>query len=80
MDYSMPECNGPEATRQIRELLNERGVPKKDQPFICLLTAYVEKKFHIKAMEAGMDCSVPKPIFKDSLRKILVKTNLLGSQ
>ena len=28
MDYSMPDCNGPEATRQIRELLNERGVPR----------------------------------------------------
>ena len=36
----MPQMSGPDATRAIREFLNDRGVPRNDQPFICLLTAY----------------------------------------
>ena len=40
MDFSMPECDGPEATKQIREYLT---MEKSDrQPMICCCTAYCE--------------------------------------
>ncbi len=55
MDYSMPDINGPEASKRIREFLTERGIPRKSQPYICLLTAYSGKKYHENALEAGMD-------------------------
>lgn len=40
MDFSMPECNGCEATRLIRAFLEEKEAPTT--PFICCVTAYSE--------------------------------------
>ena len=44
MDYSMPVCNGGEATKQIRLLLfnSDTNLP---QPFICCLTSYAERNY-----------------------------------
>ena len=65
MDYSMPDCNGPEATKRIREFLNQRGIPRKKQPYICLLTAYSGKSYKKNAIESGMDACLNKPVFKN---------------
>lgn len=46
MDFSMPDCDGCEATRKIRRYLDEQDLP---QPFICCLTAYTEKEYKIAA-------------------------------
>ena len=47
MDFSMPECNGADATRAIRELIRkqseEPSTKQLQQPLICCLTAYQEK-------------------------------------
>lgn len=37
MDYSMPNCNGCDATREIRDYLSQQDV---SIPYICCLTAY----------------------------------------
>ena len=42
MDFSMPVCNGDEATRDIRRFIAEEGAGLA-QPFICCLTSYKEK-------------------------------------
>ena len=39
IDYSMPILTGPEATFEIRKILAVAGYVK-DQPLICLVTAY----------------------------------------
>lgn len=52
MDFSMPCCDGCEATRQIRSYLTRLNLAV---PYICCLTAYSEKKYLVAATEAGMD-------------------------
>ena len=42
MDYSMPECNGTEATTAIRKIVQNRQAIIGVQPLICCLTAYSE--------------------------------------
>ena len=80
MDYSMPQMNGPDSTRAIRQFLNDRGVPRNNQPFICLLTAYQDVSYQNLSIESGMDACAMKPIFKNELTKILAKTTLLDWQ
>ena len=44
LDYSMPECDGPTATVEIRRLLGgDHTAPI--QPFICCVTAYTGESF-----------------------------------
>ena len=43
MDYSMPECDGPQATQAIREIMSKEGIERDSQPFIACLSAYNEK-------------------------------------
>ena len=44
LDYSMPECDGPTATVEIRRLLGGVGTAPI-QPFICCVTAYTGESF-----------------------------------
>jgi PAS domain S-box-containing protein len=61
MDVQMPEMNGLDATRRIRELERESGghVP------IIAMTARAMKGDREKCLEAGMDEYISKPIHKD---------------
>ncbi len=69
MDVQMPEMDGIEATKQIREWELKQGghVP------IVALTAGVLKEEAEKCMKAGMDGFLAKPIEQANLRKILEK-------
>ena len=62
MDYSMPEMDGPTATRAIRRLLEESAT-EQERPLICGCSAYATTKFQDRAKEAGMDRYEIKPIF-----------------
>jgi two-component system, cell cycle response regulator DivK len=59
MDLLMPVMNGYEATRQIKAY-------KKDLPIIAQ-TAFTMTEDRKKALEAGCDDYIPKPIEKDIL-------------
>ncbi|MHA4894118.1 PAS domain S-box protein [Pedobacter sp. PWIIR3] len=61
MDVQMPEMNGYEATRQIRETDAGRQVP------ILALTAGNVKSEKEKCLEAGMDDFILKPIVESTL-------------
>jgi len=69
MDIQMPDMDGMEATKAIREL------ERQDQrtPIIAL-TAHALKSDHDKYIEIGMDSCLTKPISKNKLCIILVKT------
>jgi CheY-like chemotaxis protein len=63
----MPEMNGYEATREIRQLENGRRVP------IIALTAGTVSGEREKCIEAGMDDYLTKPVLKDTLEEAIHK-------
>ena len=68
MDVSMPEMDGYEATRAIREL--ENGAKRQRMPIVCL-TAHVMASDVERSKEAGMDDYLSKPISKEKLETVL---------
>ena len=66
MDVQMPEMDGLEATRRIRE-----DFPADCQPYIIAMTAGAMQSDHERCLEAGMDEYVTKPVQLDQLRNFL---------
>lgn len=66
MDCQMPEMDGLEATRKIRE--NERALKMNHVPIIAM-TGNAFEKDRKKCFEAGMDDFLPKPVEPDILFK-----------
>ncbi len=60
MDCEMPEMDGYEATRHIREF--ERNLKKSKPVKIVALTAHAFSEFRQKALDSGMDDHLAKPI------------------
>jgi len=65
MDVQMPEMNGFEATRAIRNLERGRRIP------IVAMTAHAMKGDREKCLDAGMDDYVSKPINPDVLYRVI---------
>ncbi len=68
MDIQMPHMDGLEATRTIRAATGEpwSGIP------IVALTAYALSQDRSKALAAGMDAYVPKPINFEELEREII--------
>ena len=65
MDLSLPEIDGWEATRRLKNDESAKGIP------IIALTAHAMSGDREKALEAGADEYEPKPVdFKRLLEKI----------
>jgi len=67
MDIRMPEMNGLEATRIIRQRWPDNG------PKIVAITAYALEGDKEKCIEAGMDDYISKPIRVNELAEVLSK-------
>lgn len=65
MDRHMPELDGIEATKRIRELPGQR-------PYIVAMTASAFADDRAACLEAGMDDFVAKPARLDDLRRVLL--------
>jgi signal transduction histidine kinase/ActR/RegA family two-component response regulator len=69
MDIQMPEMDGMEATRRIRQEL-----PKHKQPLIIALTADALQKSRKEYMDAGMDDVLYKPVQTRKLMELLARS------
>ncbi len=67
MDVAMPEMDGLDATRAIREKEKSLG----GHVVIVAMTAFATKEYHEKCLEAGMDAYVTKPVRIDELNTTL---------
>jgi signal transduction histidine kinase/CheY-like chemotaxis protein len=68
MDCQMPEVDGLDAARQIRE---EEGASGRSRIPIVAVTAHALPEFRALCQEAGMDLYVTKPISFDGLATVL---------
>jgi CheY-like chemotaxis protein/HPt (histidine-containing phosphotransfer) domain-containing protein len=73
MDVQMPEMDGIEATRQIRERQKNPSTPGNFKPGIAIvaMTANAMQGDREKCISAGMDDYLSKPIRPEDIRKIL---------
>lgn len=70
MDCEMPEMDGFEATRRIRQHEQEHGhtpVP------IVALTAHILREHRERSLASGMNAHIPKPVEMSVLREVLVR-------
>jgi CheY-like chemotaxis protein len=74
MDGNMPEMNGYETCKAIRELCHEHKV---QQPIIIGVTGHTEIMYDEMAIKSGMNMVCHKPVNPQSLKSILLKMNYL---
>ena|ERR1700742_5009518 len=67
MDISLPRLDGLTATRRMRELSTLREVP------IILLTGHAEPSWRAKALDAGCDDLLVKPLDINLLERVVAR-------
>jgi signal transduction histidine kinase/ActR/RegA family two-component response regulator len=74
MDMQMPEMDGLEATRGLRQLTLQ------SQPIVIAMTANAFSEDREACMDAGMDYFLPKPVKLDALRSAIQQMILARSK
>ena len=67
----MPEVDGLEATKLIREFYSGLDCKKHLQPIIVGITGHIDPEFKAKAIAAGMTAVEAKPMYYSLLNQIL---------
>lgn len=75
MDIQMPVMNGLEASREIRRWEKEKGMTPT---IIIALTALTSKEAEERALDAGVDRFVNKPMSMKKLKELLNEVTYNG--
>lgn len=67
VDIGLPGLDGYEIARQVR------GNPENENVYLVALTGYGERKDRRRALQAGFDAHLAKPVDLDSLTRILTE-------
>ena len=73
MDVQMPEMDGLQATRRIREFEQMTGGARMQKHIIIAMTANAMVGDRERCIAAGMDDYLPKPVRPDALRTMIEK-------
>jgi two-component system chemotaxis response regulator CheY len=77
LDIMMPNLDGYQALKKIREIEKEKGIPEEKMAKIIMTTALNEGKNVTKAFELGCTAYAGKPIDQKKFEKILKKLELI---
>ena len=77
LDIMMPELDGYQALKQIREYEKEKGISEEDGAKIIMTTALNEGRNVTKAFELGCVAYAGKPIDQDKFENVLRKLNVI---
>lgn len=76
LDVSMPDMDGTEVLFRIRELENERSIPKEKWVKILMVTSHSDKDTIITCVQAGCDDYLVKPFSGELISQKLDKFGL----
>ena len=78
LDIMMPEMDGHEALKAIRQIENDHGTEGLDGVKIIMTTALDDPKNAMGAFKAGCQSYIVKPIVKEKLLEEIEKLGLLS--
>lgn len=77
LDIMMPEMNGQDTLKEIRQLEEERGVYGLDGAKVIMTTALSDSRNVVTAFKTGCGAYIVKPIKKERLIREMAKLNLI---
>ena len=80
LDIMMPELDGYQALKAIRDIEKEKGIPTEKQSKIIMTTALNEGRNVTKAFELGCVAYAGKPIDQEKFESVLKKLGLLEEE
>ncbi len=75
MDVQMPEMDGFEATRRIRQRF-----PPEERPVVVAMTAHAMRGYRDKCLEAGMDDYISKPLKLIELQALMERVEKIRTR
>lgn len=80
LDIMMPEMDGQEVLREVRNYEDQRGVPDSDRAKVIMTTAAGDRQNVVEAATAGIEAYLVKPIDRQRLLDEVGRLGLLGEK
>ncbi len=77
LDVMMPEMDGYQVLKTIREIEKDKGIPEKEQVKVIMMTALSAEKNVKMAFELGATVYCAKPVDVDRLKTAMKKLKLI---